>query len=73
MNGKTQVLGQNQTLLRLLILAAFFFIGVCLGQAAATRVPSAAGSELHKYLADFLRLESDAGLGSETVLSTVLL
>lgn len=73
MNGKTRFSGQNQTLLRLLILAGFFLVGVCLGQAAALRVPSSAGSELHKYLADFLRLEGGVVPGPETVLSTVLL
>jgi len=72
LNGKTPLRGENQTLLRLLFLAAFFLGGVFLGQAAALRVPEAVGRELRNYLSDFLLLD-ESGLWTETVLSALLI
>ena len=72
MKGKTPLRGENQTLLRILFLAAFFLCGVFFGQAAALRVPPAVGRELRNYLSDFLLLE-EGSLRSEAVLSALLI
>lgn len=50
----------GQPLPRLLLLAACFFGGVCLGQVLAGRVPDATGQELGRYLRDYLQVDGQA-------------
>lgn len=49
----------KRPLVRLLVLALFFFAGIVLGQVFSSRVPDATGEELTRYLTDFLQLEGD--------------
>ena len=57
MNTKNLTRGvMTAPLLRLFLLARFFFGGVLLGQVLAGRVPDETGMELQQYLEDYIRL-----------------
>lgn len=72
MTGKRQRTGAAAfPLSRLLFLAAFFMLGVFLGQVMALRVPSQTAAELKEYLSQFLLVEDLSMSG--TVLSTLVL
>ena len=49
----------RRPLIRLLILALFFFAGILLGQVFSGQVPDATGVELARYLKDYLQVEED--------------
>lgn len=57
----------------LLILAAFFFCGLILGQVLASRLSPATGEELRRYLSDFLLLEGVRGNRESVFFSTLCL
>ena len=59
------------SLLELLLLALFFFVGVVLGQVVAARMPVSAGDELERYLHHFVALEEPVSL--RAVLPAVVL
>jgi len=59
------------SLLELLFLALFFFLGVVLGQVMAARMPASAGDELERYLHHFVMLEETVSL--RAVLSALVL
>ena len=56
---------------RLIFLALFFFAGILLGQVLAGRMPAATGSELRRYLEDYLLLEEDPAV--QTLLSAAVI
>ena len=56
---------------RLIFLALFFFAGILLGQVLAGRMPAATGSELRRYLEDYLLLEGDPAV--QTLLSAAVI
>ena len=49
---------------RLVLLALFFLAGVLLGQVLAERVPDGTGTELRRYLEDYLRLGAEPSAGT---------
>lgn len=56
---------------RLLLLALFFLGGILLGQVLAGQVNADTGTELRRYLTDYLRVGGAAGEGGGTVLSAL--
>lgn len=58
---------------RMMMLAAFFFLGVVLGQVLAGKVSPSAGAELRNYLGEYLQFEQQLQVGPETVLSALRL
>ena len=57
----------------LVVLAAFFFCGLLLGQVFAGRASGSTGQEMRRYLSDFLQLESSSLQTGGMILSTVWL
>ena len=59
-------------LLRLVILAVCFSVGVVLGQGLARRAPAGTDRELERYLTDFFSLERGETFSRQELLSTLL-
>ena len=59
-------------LLRLVILALCFSVGVVLGQGLARRAPAGTDRELERYLTDFFSLERGTSFSRQELLSTLL-
>lgn len=65
MKGKRRLRsGQASFLTRILLLALFFLLGVCLGQAATRIVPDSTGVELTEYLRRYFTLENGSAEGA---------
>ena len=58
---------------RLLLLALFFLAGVILGQVLAGRVPAETGTELNRYLEDYVQLNGQTGRSATAALSAVVI
>ncbi len=65
--------GRPSPLLCLMLLAAFFFAGVILGQVLAGRVPNETGAELDRYLKDYVRMDGVAQPSAGVVFSTLVI
>lgn len=68
---KTFAQGDTSSLLRLLLLALFFFGGVLLGQVVLKQVPDETGAELERYLTAYMDLDSAKLRSLRTVFSTL--
>lgn len=64
---------QLPSLPRLLFLALFFFAGVILGQVLAGRVPDETGSELTRYLENYVQLGGEGALSAKTAVSALVI
>ena len=61
-NGRIKrPLSPAHSLPRLLLLALCFLAGVILGQVLAGRVPAETGTELNRYLEDYVRVSGQTG------------
>lgn len=60
-------------LIRLLLLAGFFSVGVILGQALSGKIPVSTADELNRYLKDYFTLSDRGGFSAKSFLSSLLL
>ena len=73
-NGRIKrPLSPAHSLPRLLLLALCFLAGVILGQVLAGRVPAETGTELNRYLEDYVRVSGQTGRSAAAALSAVVI
>ena len=78
MNGKYrhQTAEKNRDrsfLLRLILLAAFFFAGVILGQVLSGKVSSSMDEELRRYLNSYFSISDEATVNARTTISALII
>lgn len=61
------------SLLRLIVLAGCFLLGVLLGQVLVKRIPESIAEELSRYLSDYLTVSETAGRSAKTLLSALMI